>query len=152
MGQQQQQQQQYNSTAGRVSPVQQQYPAVNSGSSPWLTANSTATGWETQSIASNATYPRIQSDYARSEASVSVASAPAGSECSDDCASGVTELMRCSVNFRGELQQLLSMLKTAEQEAQQGIGFLERQIEQVAKVSVCRSGEIVRIVVEVLLC
>jgi hypothetical protein len=44
------------------------------------------------------------------------------------------------------------MLKTAEQEAQQGIEFLERQIEQVAKVSVCGSGQVVRVAAEVLLC
>jgi hypothetical protein len=106
-----------------------------------------------QSTTSNASaYPRIHnSSYAPSDAGLGLTPASGGllsdnsgggrdgsrSSSSSSQITGVTELVRSSVNFRGELQQLLAMLGTAETEAAQGVGFLERQIEAAAKVC-CR--------------
>lgn len=83
-------------------------------------------------------------DDARSEASYSAASvstlsrADSGGDASlfggaaaDPC---ITDLVRCSVDFRTELQQLLTMVKAADDEAAQGIIWTEQQIEEVAKV------------------
>lgn len=140
----------YPAIAGAASQQQQQqpYPGVlapnpASNSTAWDAPNSSTTS-------SVSTYPRIHSSYAHaSDASLGgLAPAPAPGLLSDSsggrdggCSSsqltGVTELVRSSVNFRGELQQLLAMLGTAETEAAQGISFLERQIEAAAKVCLC---------------
>jgi hypothetical protein len=116
------------------------YPAVTSpmwpGASNGTSSSALAPSpWDVQSVASSATtYPRIHGDYARSESSYSVGSLSRTGSGDESHISGVTELVRASVNFRTELEQLLSMLSVAEKEAGSSISFLEKQIEEVAKV------------------
>jgi hypothetical protein len=52
----------------------------------------------------------------------------------------VTELVKYSVNFRGELEQLLGMLRAAETDTAHSISVVERQIEEAAKVRECESA------------
>jgi hypothetical protein len=137
--QQQQQERELVSTPSSASAVLP-YPAVSSPMWPGATKGTSSSAmapspWDTQSVASSATtYPRIHGDYARSESSYSVGTLSRTGSGDESHISGVTELVRASVNFRTELEQLLSMLSVAEKEAGSSVSFLEKQIEEVAKV------------------
>lgn len=129
----------HNSTTSSVT-VAPHYPAVVSPCPGWPTANSTCPPSDAQSLLSSAAPPRTVDDCGRSEASYSAASismlsrADSGDTSCTSVDPRVTDLVRCSVDFRSELEQLLKMLKVAEQETSSSITWTERQIEQVAKV------------------
>jgi hypothetical protein len=71
--------------------------------------------------------------YAASESSFSTLSRADSGDASS--VNGVTELVKYSVNFRGELEQLLAMLQAAERDTAHSVSVIERQIEEAAKVS-----------------
>jgi len=129
----------HNSTTSSVTGAPH-YPAVVSPCPGWPQANSTCPPSDAQSLLSSTAPPRTVDDCGRSEASYSVASmstlsrADSGDTSCTSVDPRVTDLVRCSVDFRSELEQLLKMLKVAEQETSSSITWTERQIEQVAKV------------------